>query len=146
MMVGHNFLNFHFEIRKNEDALLVVHQVRIPGVALPPSAPAQPPLTWEEFGRKLELLSEDKSRNASMPTVVTDRALPVEFVCTLATIASWKESGTAMPSSALYSSGQTHYIPRALDPHSYWTQGYFLRQQYQQVKGPKQYQQGLKQY
>jgi hypothetical protein len=85
-------LVFHFEIRKNGNALLVVPHARIPGVALPPSAPAQPPLTWEEFGRKLELLSEDNSRNASMPTVVTDRALPVEFVCTLATIAAWKES------------------------------------------------------
>ena len=63
-MVGHNFLNFHFEIRKNEDALLVVHQVRIPGVALPPAPPAQPPLTWEEFGRKFELLSDEMSQTA----------------------------------------------------------------------------------
>jgi hypothetical protein len=71
--------------------------VRIPGVALPLAAPAQPPLTWEKLGRKLELLSEDKSRNASMSTVVTDGALPVESTCTLATIAARKESQVIMP-------------------------------------------------
>jgi len=60
-MIDNNFLIFHFEIHKNENALLVVPHARIPGVALPPSAPAQPPLTWEEFGRKLELLSEEKN-------------------------------------------------------------------------------------
>jgi hypothetical protein len=76
-MVGDNFLIFHFEI---------------PGVAIPLAAPAQPPLTWEEFGRKLELLGEEKNRTASMSTVITDGAHPVESICTLATIAAWEES------------------------------------------------------
>jgi len=61
-MIDNSFLIFDFEIHKNENALLVVPHARIPGVALPPSAPAQPPLTWEEFGRKLELLSEEKNQ------------------------------------------------------------------------------------
>ena len=50
-----------YDIRRNEDALLVAPQVRIPGVALPPPGPVQPPLTWVEFGRKLELLGEEKN-------------------------------------------------------------------------------------
>ena len=70
--------------------------MRNPGVELPLAAPAQPPLTWEEFGRKLELFSEDKSRTASMSKVVTDGALPVESICTLATVAASKESQAAM--------------------------------------------------
>ena len=90
------FFYFSFRNSEDENAPLVIPQVRNPGVELPLAAPAQPPLTWEEFGRKLELFSEDKSRTASMSKVVTDGALPVESICTLATVAASKESQAAM--------------------------------------------------
>ena len=82
------FFYFSFRNSEDENAPLVISQVRNPGVELPLAAPAQPPLTWEEFGRKLELLGEEKNRTASMSTVITDGAHTVESICTLATIAA----------------------------------------------------------
>ena len=123
------FFYFSFRNSEDENAPLVIPQVRNPGVELPLAAPAQPPLTWEEFGRKLELFSEDKSRTASMSKVVTDGALPVESICTLATSCRIER----ISSRDVHSSGQMMYIPRALDPSSYWAQGFPPRQQYPQA-------------